>query len=376
MIEPEAGPTSPEAAEAAPVTAMAAPPALTPAPLEGDALRAPIGWREVLGRALDLSAAANLDIRKISILVGLLVLAAAGPYVAMLLAVVSRLGGFAVVLGEALPPPSFQPISRGTVGLIDLATLIGAICVIALIVDSQLLGVVVVATRATGRRFVLRKALELSRMRFWRLLRANAIIFVILFVPRQIIERTIAPAGIETEAQFVTVTIVGVILSIPFAYVSALIMLASAGARESVRRSWRLARARPSIALVIAVINVLFQTIALFALGAAFELMARLADVLHLGEATGIALFAPLSVILALAITAAGSLIPTIAALSAAPPVVAFLSMTGTVHGLDILDDPDNPFATPRTEPLVSRPMKIALAIEFVIAALAVSQIL
>jgi hypothetical protein len=56
--------------------------------------------------------------------------------------------------------------------------------------------------------------------------------------------------------------------------------------------------------------------------------------------------------------------------------VVAFLGLTGISNGLDVLNDPDNPFATPRTEPLVSRPMAVALTIGVVAGALAVLQLL
>jgi hypothetical protein len=74
-------------------------------------------------------------------------------------------------------------------------------------------------------------------------------------------------------------------------------------------------------------------------------------------------------------IAAAGSLAMTIAALTAGPQVVAFLGLTGDASGLDALRDPDNPFATPRRQPLVSRPMKIALVIEYVLALAALAQL-
>ncbi len=77
-----------------------------------------------------------------------------------------------------------------------------------------------------------------------------------------------------------------------------------------------------------------------------------------------------------LGIAAAGSLVMTIAALTAAPQVVAFLRLTGDASGLDALRDPDNPFARPRNEPLVSTPMKIALVIELVVALVAIAQLI
>jgi hypothetical protein len=381
VAQPDPGPSAPAGGPPPDPPAPPEAPAAGSAPWANPASpgavpRESVRARDLLGRGFDLNVAAAGDVRRIAVLIGLLVLAAMGPYAAIFLALVSHVGGFAVALGAALPDHDIAPISPGVEAVFNLVTLIGVGCVVALVIDSQLLAVTVIASRAVGRAFVLRNGLELARMRFWRLLRANVIIFVILFLPRLLIERTIAPFGVETESQFVAITIVGVVLSIPFAYVSTWILLGPVGSRESIRRSWRLARSRLILATLIAVINILFQTIALFAVDAALEVVVRITDAIHLADATGLALFVPVGVIVALLIVAAGSLLPTIAALTAAPQVVAFLGMTGIANGLTVLDDPDNPFATPRVEPLVSRPMKIALAIELVLALYAISQIL
>jgi hypothetical protein len=375
VVPPDVLPDVPIAPVAADLAGGGAPPfaeSLDPGRVPLESIRA----REILGRGFDLNLAAGRDIRRVALVIGLLALAAVGPYAGIVLALVSHVGGFGVILGDTLAPPGITRISRDVEALVNLTTLIGLGCVLALVIDSQLLAVTAIASRAVGRPFVLRQGIELARMRFWRLLRANVIIFVILFVPRLIIERTIAPFGVETESQFVAITIVGVALSIPFAYVSTWIVLGPVGSRESIRRSWQLARSRLGVATVIAVINIVFQTIAIFAVGAALEVVARITDAIHLADATGLALFVPVGIIVAFLIIAAGSLLPTIAALTAAPQVVAFLGMTGTANGLTVLDDPDNPFATPRVEPLVSRPMKIALAIELVLALYAISRIL
>jgi hypothetical protein len=333
-----------------------------------------LGWRAVLGRGLDLNVAASRLVRGTSIRIGLLVLAAAGPLLLILLAIVQRLGGLDLNGGVVVQRQILVAIDDAAVPMF-VAILIGAYCLAAISIDSQLLSVVLIASTATGRAFDLRAALELVRIRFWRLLRANFLIGLILLVPRWILERVIAPSGVVSEAQFVVLTFVGVLLSVPFAYVSASIVLGAVGARESIRRSWRLARARPSLALLIAIVNVTFQTIAGFALGAGADLLFRLYESLGLDRATGLALFIPLGAILGVAVVAVGSLILTIAALTAAPQVVAFLGLTGFDKGLDALRDPDNPFATPRREPLVTRAMKIGLIVETVFAALAVSRL-
>jgi hypothetical protein len=336
----------------------------------------PPGWRAVLGRGLDLNVAASRHIRGASIRIGLLVLAAAAPLLVILVAIAQNLGGIDDFgTNPMLERQVFLALGDASAGIL-VAFLIGGYCLAAISVDSQLLAVVLIASTASGREFELSSALELVRMRFWRLLRANLLIAIILIVPRWIVEQAIAPRGVVNESQFVLLTLLGILLSMPFAYVSAWIMLGAVGARESVRRSWRLARARPSLAFLIAIVNVATQTIAAFALGAGADLLFRVADQLGLDRATGLALFVPLGAIIVLGVVAAGSLIFTIAALTAAPQVVAFLGLTGIDTGLDALRDPDNPFATPRREPVVSRAMKIGLVVEAAFAAIAVSQLL
>jgi hypothetical protein len=80
---------------------------------------------------------------------------------------------------------------------------------------------------------------------------------------------------------------------------------------------------------------------------------------------------AVLAAIVALAIVSIGSLVMTIAALTVGPQVVAFLGLTGYSAGLDAGTSAD-PARVLRRAPLVARPMKIALAISFVAAVLAV----
>jgi hypothetical protein len=345
---------------------MAGPPA-EPPPLVG-----PVGPLEIIGRGLDLNVAASTDVRRVAILIGLLGLAAAGPIVALALAVSGAFGGS--IDGQYVDISALQAWNRVR-GVAELSLLIGVLCLIALAIDSQLLAVHIIASRATGRPFALRPALEVIRIRFWRLARASILVGVILVVPRAVFERILAPRGIELQSQAVVQALLDLLLSVPFAYIATWILLGQVGAREAVRRSWRLARARPSLAFVIAAVNVAFQTIAAVALGSAASILFRIADALGLDRASGLGLV-PAVALIGLGIVAAGSLAMTIAALTVGPQVVAFLRLTGTDSGLVALHDPDNPFATPRAEPLVSRPMKVALLIEVVLAAVALAQLL
>ncbi len=344
-------------------------------PVAGLPTRHVPGVREIVSRSLDLNLAASSDVRRTAVLIGLLTLATVGPLIAVVLAIGTRPGGFdwLLVLANGYQPRQvpLDP-SAGLLFLVVLA--IGAGGLTALSVDSQLLAVIVIASRAVGRPFQLRPALVISRMRFWRLLRANFLIGLILLIPNRVVEQVVSSGGqVTTESQLVILTIIGVILSVPFAYVSSWIILGPVGARESVRRSWRLARSRFRLALVIAIVNTAVATLAGFAIGTGVDVLYRIATFFGLADSAGIGPLVVLLAIVAAGIVALGSLTMTIAALTAGPQVVAFLGLTGDANGLTVVDDPDNPLATPAVEPLVSTPMKAAIAVAAIAGALAVA---
>jgi hypothetical protein len=353
----------------APAAADSAPPPEAPRPVN------PIpSARDIVSGGLDLNVAASSDIRSAAVLIGLLTLATAGPLVAIILAIGAQPGGFDwLILSLNGIRPQSAPIDPATGLPLVVAFVVGIGSVTALSVDSQLLAVIVTASKATGRPFLIRRALEISRLRFWPLLRANFLIGLILTIPNVIVGQVVGTAGeVTTESQFVVRTVIGVLLSVPFAYVSAWIILGPVGARESVRRSWRLARLRLRLALLIAIVNTAFGTIAGFAIGSGLDILIRLVDFFGLGSVTGVGQVILLVAIVAAGIVAVGSLTMTISALTAGPQVVAFLGLTGITNGLDVLHDPDNPFATPRVEPLVSRPMKVAIVVAVIAGVLGV----
>jgi hypothetical protein len=339
--------------------------------------RRPPGMLAIASGGLDLNVAASGQIRSVAVYIGLLTIAALGPLVAIALTLGRREGGF-----EWMQPivggrwPHDLVVTNGEAWLMTIALLTGVSCAFALSVDSQLLSVILVASRALGRPFELRAALELARMRFFRLLRATILTGILLILPRGIAEGIVTPSVVGGQSRFLLQTAIGIVLSIPFAYVSAWIVLGAVGARTSIGRSWRLARARLRLAILIAIFNVAFQTLAGIAIGVGVGVLVRLGTVFDLGDATGYGQLVLLGAIVSLAVMSIGSLSLTIAALTAGPQVVAFLGLTGISNGLDVNVDPGNPFRTPRVEPLVSRPMAVALVIGAVAGGLAVLQLL
>ena len=359
-------PPGPDPAFAEPLLAPA-PPAPAPAPVA-----AMPGTLTIVSRGLDLNVAASGEIRRASVYIGLLTILSLGPIAAVLWAFSARQGGLEWLqrLASGLAP-RFVPLGPGFGELFFVILMIGFSCLVAVAIDAQLLATSVIGARATGRRFHLGGALALVRLRDWRYVRASALLGLILLIPRFLVNQVVMngrPVGTEAQALFVSA--LDILVSTPFAYVAAGIILGGVGARESIRRSWRLAQARWRLALLIGIVNTAVTYLAGFAIGAGGDILIRLGTALGVGATMGPVQVAFLAVTVLIAIVSIGSLMMTIGALTAAPQIVAFLGLTGYSKGLDALQDPNDPEAAPREAPLISWQMQLALVINAALATL------
>ena len=124
-------------------------------------------------------------------------------------------------------------------------------------------------------------------------------------------------------------TIVDVLLSAPFAYVGAAVVLAGAGPSQAIRLSWRMARRRWRLALVVGIVNTAVSYLAGFAIGAGLDILGRIAIALGIDQQLGPLQTIELILIVGFAIVAIGSLTLTIATLSTAPQVIAWARLGG-----------------------------------------------
>lgn len=341
MPEPNGG--SPDATAPAylPFGAYAPPSALRPAP--------PPTWastyelpsaRRVVSAGLQLSLSATSEIRRGSIYIGLLMLAALLPVLAI---VVASLLGIAPaadrLFGLVLLDPSYlMLIDRNLAGLalvIDAAILLFAILLIAISIDAQAISIALLAGRATGRPLRLWEAVARARRVFWRLARASFVVglpaVVIAFVIGQLLNgRNQSPEAADLVSQIVTT-----LLLAPFAYISTGIVIGDVGVLEAARRSIRLFRARPRTGLVVVLFPLITAAIQVFALASGVDLVGRVVEFLHLDALTGGAGAVVGITLVVVAIVALGSLIFTISAIVAAPQVAAFLGLTLYAGGVD-----------------------------------------
>ncbi|HEY8799511.1 MAG TPA: hypothetical protein VIM20_02865, partial [Candidatus Limnocylindrales bacterium] len=168
----------------------------------------------IVSRGLDLNVAASAEIRRASLYVGLLWLLSAGPIAAVVWAFSAHQGGFdwlrTLATGQEL---LLIPVGSAFEWLFFIVVIVGFACLVSISLDAQLVATILIGAKATGRRIDLRVALALARLRYWRLVRATILVFVILLVPRFLINRVVMngqPVG--TDAQDLVVTAINILL--------------------------------------------------------------------------------------------------------------------------------------------------------------------
>jgi hypothetical protein len=344
-------------------------PAPGPPPIEGEPVDGPTasgaaatpGMTEIIGAGLDLNVRLSREIRQLSLYVGLLFLAAIGPVAAIAVARSIRDGGFDWLVDLVNAAFEGTPIAFSTP--FAIAFVLGAASFVAISVDVQLLATGLLGAGIDRRHLDLREAIALARQGFWRLIFASIAVGLILIIPRQVLGAAIRGT---TEAGTLLGTAFDVLLSLPFAYVGAAVVLGRAGPIEAVRQSWGMARRRWRLALVVGIVNTAVSYLSGFAIGAGLDILVRIATALGIGQGVGTVQALELIAIVAFAIVALGSLTFTIATLSVAPQVVAWVRLGGSTSGIP---RDDQAGLRPRSGRawLVSLPMTAA----FIVAAIA-----
>jgi hypothetical protein len=331
----------------------------------GEAPGDPPGTIAIVARGIDLNAGMSGEIRRASLFAGAMFLLTVGPMVALLIGVIVRAGSLegivdAIELGE---PGSLRSIfGLGRFGPLVIA--VGMSCFIAVWIDLQIVATAIVGGRAADRPVDLRAAVGIARRSFWRLILGSLAVGLLLLVPRLAVSMALERTPGETS--LLVSTVIDVVLSAPFVYLGAAIVLGRGTALVAARASWRIARRRWRLALVVGIVNTAVSFIALFALGAGIDVVARIAGALGVGSGTGLVQAGQLAVILAVLVVAFGSLSMTVATLTTAPAVIAWLGLGGTTGGLPDRELPAD--AASRGPRLIALPMRIALVAEWALA--------
>ena len=352
---------------------MTEPPPLEPAGPPPPVLRAyelPTA-RRVVTFGLQLAYRSNGDLRRASLYIGVLTLALLGPPLVFLVEFIARFQ-FADVdaFTSLIEDPSGDAV--GPFLALILAGYVAIFGWLAVSIDGQLIAVALLASRATDQVLSLRQATIRARQVFWRMIRGSFLAGLVSSVVQLVVSAIIVAVIGRTDTSGIFVTVIAVILLAPLGYLATAVVIGDVGAIEALKRSIRLARARPRIAFVVALFTLVTAAIQTFALFAGLDLLVRVAAFLHLGV-SGDVLPMVLTLLGLLAfVMAFGSLNFTIAAIVAAPQVSAFLGLTYYAGGLDRARD------LPPTGPRfrwVTRPMVVAMVIVAIASGLGVSSL-
>ena len=220
------------------------------------------------------------------------------------------------------------------------------------------MAIAILGASASERPIRLDEAVRRARQTFWRLFWSGLLVGVGSNVLAFVLGWPfLRPFDSNQGVSFIA-SMLATLAFTPFAFAATGIVLGDAGAIETLRRSLRLFRARPRIALVVTLFTLVTAAIQAFALGGGADLAYRFAAFFHLGEGAA-SLVLPGILVLAF-IVAFGSLTFTIAAIVAAPQVAAFLGLTFYSAGLDLARTPAAGPA-PRVR-WVSIPMMVVMA--------------
>jgi hypothetical protein len=317
----------------------------------------------VLSGSFDLATQARIQIRNVSLYYGLLGLITVGPLVFSVIAEAHRI--------------DFDTL-EGVSGWTILAGLIAVLAIIAIGVESQLVGATILGAARVGRPMTLDEALRLSRERFWRYFWAAFAVGIVVGIATLAFSIVLEPVfGPGTDAAPVGANLLGAVVGAPFVYITTGVVLGDVGTSEAIRRSVRLARARFRLAVLASVFAVVAQYLLVFAASAGIDLAVRALEPfraelegLDPAQLGGFLVFGLAGLV---ALLAYFSLTFTIGALTLSPQVVSFLGLTGFSLGLDRARD-DLAAAMPAARPArISRPMIVGAVLAWIAAVLAIA---
>ncbi|HEV2007042.1 MAG TPA: hypothetical protein VGQ85_10545 [Candidatus Limnocylindrales bacterium] len=362
MTEPETSPEPPPPDVADVVSPVAT---ADMSPIEPAAAPSPIlrtyelpGPRRVVTDGLQLAAAGSAELRWASLYIGLLSLGLLGPALIYGLAVLVH---FRVTDVQSLDG-LFRNRSMLAAFLGFEALAGGAILGwLAVTIDGRLIAISLLAARAGDQAFTLGEATIRARQAFWRVVAASTLIGIVSLVVQLGILLLLGDINGSNQGATLIATFIATLVVAPFGYVATGIVLGDVGATEAIRRSVRLARARPSIAVVVALFTFVASALQTFALSAGLEVVVRVGQFLHLGIDAGWLALALMVIGILAFVVALGSLAFTISAIVVAPQVAAFLGLTFYSGGLDRARHPE-PGATPKFR-WITLPMAVLMAV-------------
>jgi hypothetical protein len=306
-------------------------------PVTDAVLRIPLGTRDLIRQALDLLTRSDSGLRAPSFYIGFLLLVTFGP-LAVVLGLVLALGQDVGGLGSPGSAGFRDPYAAppAWVGWMFLAFVPAIAGLVAASAEASGLATAVIGGRVEGRPLRIRESIAIARRRFWSILGPRLLVNVISgFVGFVLTIILVAVFGLVAGDLIGTGTglLVSLVVSAPFVYVPAGVVLGEVGAGEAISRSFRLVMLRKRLAIVVTLFGVFSQFIVTFGLSAGVDAIGRVLVGAGVVEDFPPALVVPIAAALVFAL---GTLTFLVEAIAAAPAVHAFAALTHYTHGLEV----------------------------------------
>jgi hypothetical protein len=325
--------------------------------------------RDVVVDGLQLAYSASGELQRASLYIGLLTLGLLAPPIVY---AIEFLAHFHIVDMESFTKLASNSAGAGSFLAVIVLLYLGLFGWLAVTIDAQLIAVALLGARASDRPFSLREATIRARQVFWRLIRGGVLVGLVVGILNTIsVLVLVGVVGINSVNGFIAGLLTAIVVA-PLGYLATGVVLGDVGAREALKRSIGLARARPSIAVVVALFTVLTSAIQTFALSAGLDLFVRVGSFLHASVSGGVAPLVLTMLGLLAFVTAFGSLTFTVAAIVSAPQVAAFLGLTYYSAGLDRARDVP---PTARKFRWVTRPMLVVIVLVVVFSVIGISSL-
>ena len=179
-------------------------------------------------------------------------------------------------------------------------------------------------------------AVARSRMVFGRVIVGSIILGVPVLVLQAALNALFAASlGKQTDVSVVSSTLPAALIGAPLAYILSGIVLGDVDPFEAARRSFRVFRARPLAAIVVAVFETIATLLVVLGLSAGLDLALRVFGALGLGAESGPAGLTLMTLAIVAGVFALGTLVYTAYAIAVAPQIVMFVGLTHATFGLD-----------------------------------------
>jgi hypothetical protein len=304
------------------------------APVVSDAVLAiPLGTRELVRQSLDLLTRRDTGLRGASFYIGFMVLVTLAP---VLVLVGLGLAGETPLVDAFADPSgsSMTPEAATWVFWAFLAGIPGFLGYLAAGVDARSMATAVIGGRVEARPLRLAESIGIARARFWRMLGAQFLVGILAGLASAVVQGVAtAIVGPVEPVLFAVSLLTSVLVSAPFVYVAAGIVLGEVGAVDAIGRSVKLVVLRKRLAVVVTLFSVFGQFVVLFGLSIGLDTIGRILIGTGLLEDFPRVLVVPLVAALVFAI---GTLTFLVEAIAAAPAVHAFAALTHYTHGLEL----------------------------------------